>query len=273
MRDAAARGLGEIGGRAGVAALFEALRDASEAVRASAAQALVRVGPAAGDVPALAGALDNPDGYVAAFAAWSLGNLGAAAEPAVPDLVRLLARDDTNAVVAAALARVGPAAKAAVPELVKALASDDDGRRWRAARTLGRIGPAAEPAVAALTGALSDPNSVVRAHAARALGRIGPGAMPAAAALQRATGDRESGVRDEARLALARLRGRRTRIGEQARMSEARSVQERYAPQKPLLRLRPGQREGPAHPQLRGRRRARGGVDAASRTTRPARAC
>ena len=155
VRAAAARGLGEIGDRAGAAALFEALRDASEAVRASAAQALVRVGPAAGDVPALAGALDNPDGYVAAFAAWSLGNLGAAAEPAVPDLVRLLARDDTNAVVAAALARVGPAAKAAVPELVKALASDDDGRRWRAARTLGRIGPAAEPAVAALTGALS----------------------------------------------------------------------------------------------------------------------
>jgi HEAT repeat protein/lysophospholipase L1-like esterase len=208
VRAAAARGLGEIGGRAGAAALFEALRDASEAVRASAAQALVRVGPAAGDVPALAGALDNPDGYVAAFAAWSLGNLGAAAEPAVPDLVRLLARDDTNAVVAGALARVGPAAKAAVPELVKALASDDDGRRWRAARTLGRIGPAAEPAVAALTGALSDANGVVRAHAARALGRIGPGAMPAAAALQRATGDRESGVRDEARLALERLRGR-----------------------------------------------------------------
>jgi HEAT repeat protein/lysophospholipase L1-like esterase len=208
VRAGAARALGDIGDRAGAAALFEALGDSSEAVRASAAQGLVRVRPVPGDVPALAGALDSPDRYVAAFAAWSLGNLGAAAEPAVPDLVRVLAIDETNAVVAAALARVGPAAKAAVPELVKALASDDDGRRWRAARTLGRIGPAAEPAVPALSGALVDPNGVVRAHAARALGRIGPAAKPAAAALQRATGDREEGVRDEARLALERLRGR-----------------------------------------------------------------
>jgi HEAT repeat protein/lysophospholipase L1-like esterase len=208
VRAAASRALGEIGGRAGVTALFEALGDPSESVRASAAQALARLGPTAEDVPALARALESEDRYVAAYGAWSLGNLGAAAEPAVPDLVRALARDETNAVVAGALARVGPAAKAAVPELVKALASQDDGRRWRAARTLGRIGPAAEPAVEALTGALGDPNGVVRAHAARALGRIGPAAKPAAAALQRATGDREEGVRDEARRALDRLRGR-----------------------------------------------------------------
>jgi HEAT repeat protein len=207
VRASAAHALGEIGGRAGVSQLFEALGDPSEAVRASAAQALARLGPTPEDVQALARVLESPDRYVAGFAAWSLGNLGAAAEPAVPDLVRALARDETNAVVAGALARVGPAAKAAVPELVKALSSEDDGRRWRAARTLGRIGPEAGPAVEALTGALADPNGVVRAHAARALGRIGPAAMPAAAALQRATGDREEGVRDEARRALDRLRG------------------------------------------------------------------
>ncbi len=207
VRASAARALGEIGGRAGMSELFEALGDPSESARASAAQALARLGPTPEDVQALAGALESPDRYVAGFAAWSLGNLGAAAEPAVPDLVRALARDETNAVVAGALARVGPAAKAAVPELVKALASEDDGRRWRAARTLGRIGPEAGPAVEALTGALADPNGLVRAHAARALGRIGPAAMPAAAALQRATGDREEGVRDEARRALDRFRG------------------------------------------------------------------
>ncbi len=208
VRASASRALGEIGGRAFVSSLFEALRDPSEAVRASAAQALARLGPTAEDVTALAAALQSSDRYVSAFCAWSLGNLGAAAEPAVPDLVRALARDDTNAVVAGALARVGPAAKAAVPELVKALASEDDGRRWRAARTLGRSGRAAEPAVEALTRALGDPTGVVRAPAARALGRIGPAAKPAAAALQRATGDREEGVRDEARKALERLRGR-----------------------------------------------------------------
>jgi len=208
VRTSCVRALGGIGSRAAVPVLFEAMGDPSEAVRAAAAQALGRLGPAPEDVASLAATVSNSDRYVAAFAAWSLGNLGASAEPAVPELVQALARDETNAVVAGALARIGPAAKAAVPELVGALASEDDGRRWRAARTLGRIGPPAEPAVAALTRALADPSSVVRAHAARALGRIGPAAKAAAAALQRATGDREPGVRDEARLALERLTGR-----------------------------------------------------------------
>jgi len=207
VRASAARALGALGSREALPALFEALVDSSESVRAAAAQALSRIGPTAAEVVALAAALSSRDRYVAAFAAWSLGNLGAAAEPAVPDLVRALGRDDTNVVVAGALARIGPAAAAAVPELVRALGSGDDGRRWRAARTLGRIGPAAEAAVPALTGALRDPNSVVRAHAARALGRIGPAAKRAAAELQRATGDPEAGVRDEARKALARLQG------------------------------------------------------------------
>ncbi len=207
VRTSAAWALGGIGSRAAVPALFEALRDSGEGVRATAAQALTRIGPTASEVPLLVAALASPDRYVSAFAAWSLGNLGSAAGPAVADLVRALARDDTNAVVAGALARIGPAAAAAVPELVRALVSDDDGRRWRAARTLGRIGPSADAAVPALTAALDDASSVVRAHAARALGRIGPGAKAAAAALQRATGDPEAGVRDEARQALARLQG------------------------------------------------------------------
>ena len=208
VRASCARALAGSGSRAGMTALFAALDDPSEAVRAAAAQALSRIGPTPQDVPALVGAVASRDRYVAAFAAWSLGNLGAAAEPAVDALARALAREDTDIVVASALARIGPAAHAAVPELVRALGSDDDALRWRAARTLGRIGPAAEAAVAPLVATLADPNGVVRAHAARALGRIGAGAKPAAAALQRATGDREVWVRDEAREALERLTGR-----------------------------------------------------------------
>ncbi len=187
------------------AALFAALADPSEPVRAASARALARVEPQADDVPRLVAALGSEDGYVAAFAAWSLGNLGSAAAGAVPDLVRALARDDTNAVVAGALARIGPAAAAAVPTLVEALRSEDADRRWRAARTLGRIGPSAEAAVGALAKALADPNGAVRQHAARALGRIGPAARPAAAALQRATGDTDPQVRDAARQALGTI--------------------------------------------------------------------
>jgi lysophospholipase L1-like esterase len=192
-------------GPAAVPALFAALGDPSEPVRASAARALARVELRAGDVPRLVEALGSRDGYVVAFAAWTLGNMGAAAQASVPALARALSRDDTNAVVAAALARIGPAAAGAVGVLQEALRSENPDRRWRAARTLGRIGPAAAPAVPQLTAALADAHNAVRQHAARALGRIGPAARPAAAALQKATGDRDAAVRREAKEALEHL--------------------------------------------------------------------
>jgi lysophospholipase L1-like esterase len=207
VRRECAEALGALGpsARQAVPALFVALADPSEAVRASAARALSKMDLGAGDVPRLVEALASPDRYVAAFAAWTLGNMGAAAQPAVPALARAFWRDDTNAVVGAALARVGPAAAEAVGVLQEALRSDDADRRWRAARTLGRIGPQAAPAVPLLTSALTDRSNAVRQHAARALGRIGPAARPAAGALQKATGDRDAAVRREAREALERL--------------------------------------------------------------------
>jgi lysophospholipase L1-like esterase len=79
VRAACARALGLKGARGGVPALLEALGDSSESVRAAAAQSLFRVGPTALDVAPLTAALASPDRYVSAFAAWSLGNLGAAA--------------------------------------------------------------------------------------------------------------------------------------------------------------------------------------------------
>ena len=188
-------------------ALFAALGDPSEAVRHEAALALSRSERTTADVPRLVAALDSPDDYVAAFAAWSLGNLGAPAREAVPALARALSRARTDAVVAGALARIGPAAEGAVPTLVAALHGEDADRRWRAARTLGRIGPAAASAVGPLADALGDSgNPALRLHAARALGRIGPAARPSAAALQRATGDADEGVRREAKQALDRIR-------------------------------------------------------------------
>ncbi len=207
VRAECAGALGALGpaARGAVPALFVALGDPSEAVRAAAARVLTGIGPTAEDVPRLVDALGSGDAYVVAFAAWSLGNLGSQAQSAVPDLARALARDDTNAVVAGALARIGPAAAAAVGVLVEGLHSTDADRRWRAARTLGRIGPPAASAVPSLTQSLTDSSSLARLHAARALGRIGHAARPAAAALQRATGDADPNVGEEARQALARL--------------------------------------------------------------------
>jgi lysophospholipase L1-like esterase len=207
VRMACAEALGALGpaSRDAVPALFAALSDPSEIVRASSALALSRIDLGADDVPRLLEALGSSDSYVVAFAAWTLGNMGAAARPAVPALAQAFWRDDINAVVGAALARIGPAAAEAVGVLQEGLRSDNPDRRWRAARTLGRIGPPAAPAVPLLTSALSDPYNAVRQHAARALGRIGPAARPAAGALQRATGDRDAAVRREAREALTHL--------------------------------------------------------------------
>jgi len=189
--------------------LLGALADPSEAVRHAAADALFEVGIEPGEVEALTDALASDDPYVRGFAAWSLGNLGSAAGPAVPALVAALDREKTEATVIGALARIGPAAAPAVPRLVETLHSDDVDRRWRAARTLGRIGEPARSATPDLIAALSDDvDAGVRRHAARALGRVAATDGPGPAALQRATGDRNAQVRNEARRALERLAGR-----------------------------------------------------------------
>ncbi len=207
VRGASAAALGALGpaARPAVPELFAALDDASEAVRHDVAVALVRLPLGPEDIERLLGALGSRDDYVSAFAAWTLGNMGARAREAVPALARALTREKTDAVVSGALARIGPAAGQAVPVLLEALRSPDADRRWRAARTLGRIGPAAEAGVEPLAQALSDENSAVRQHAARALGRIGAAARPAAGALQRATADQDKAVRREAREALQHL--------------------------------------------------------------------
>ncbi len=207
VRAAAASALGTVGpaDHRPVRPLLDALSDPSEAVRHEAARALAALPLSGEEVPRLAAALDSPDDYVSAFAAWTLGNLGKEARSAVPALARALARERTDAVVSGALARIGPSAGEAVPVLVGFLETGTPDRRWRAARTLGRIGPAAAAAVPALTTAVGDPESLVRMHAVRALGRVGPAARPSAAVVQRATGDPDEGVRREARQALDRL--------------------------------------------------------------------
>lgn len=79
-----------------------------------------------GALPALIGALRDPDSMVRARAAEAIGEIGPDAAPAVPALIGLLRPGESaRAMVCLALSRIGPAAASALPALT-ALLSDPD---------------------------------------------------------------------------------------------------------------------------------------------------
>jgi HEAT repeat protein len=108
--------------------------------RASAAEALLVIGPTKDDQPALLKVMKDPSSSTKLAAAAAVGRLGAAAAEAVPDLTRFL-NDKENEVIAAAadaLGRIGPAALPAVPRL-KQLRTNPEAR-GAAQRALDKIG-------------------------------------------------------------------------------------------------------------------------------------
>jgi HEAT repeat protein len=175
-------------------------------------------------------------------AAWALGEIGPAAQKAIPLLVQLASRcsdndisccvvplqkiDRQGGVVVPLLVDLlgkgdqetslgailllgfyGSAAKSAVPRLIKAL--DDPATARSAARALVGIGPEAREAVSALIKALDSKDRSVKRDAIWALGRIGPEAGAAAPALlvivlkEGLRGDQEA--RSRAAAALGRI--------------------------------------------------------------------
>ncbi|MFM8271441.1 MAG: HEAT repeat domain-containing protein [Gemmata sp.] len=116
------------------------LTDRNPAVRASAAEALLLVGPVQGDLPALLKLLKDGS-------------------------------STTRTAAATAAGRLGPFAKDAVPQLTRQLDEGDGGARAAAAEALGRIGPASLPAVAKLKELRADAS--VKATAEKALEQIG----------------------------------------------------------------------------------------------------
>ncbi|MCC3507422.1 MULTISPECIES: HEAT repeat domain-containing protein, partial [unclassified Microcoleus] len=104
-------------------------------------------------------------------AAFALGNIGAEAKTAVPQLVSLLKDSDANVRSRAAyvLGNIGAEAKTAVPQLVSLLKDSDADVRSSAADALGNIGAEAKTAVPQLIPLLKDSDADVRRSAARAL--------------------------------------------------------------------------------------------------------
>ncbi len=214
VRAGAAFALGRIGpaARHTGPGLVAALTDPAANVRAAAALALGLLGPGTpGAGVALAEALKDGHAEDAAAAATALGNLGADAEAAVPVLVDLARGTDPTLRRRAVdvLARIGPAARSAAPVLLEVLRAADPLLRRDAARGLVCAGPQAGAPVAALVEALrhtgDHADRPVRAWACLSLAAIGPRARAAVPDLIAALRDDEVNVRASAGLALARI--------------------------------------------------------------------
>lgn len=127
--------------------------------------------------------LKHPNAPIRQEAARKLAQLGPAARPAVPELLKLLRTpDEPEDVVKAvdqALGEIGPPAKDQVQILIDALGDAKSLRaRMYAADSLGKLGNAAFPVPQSLVQVLDDPDAGVRRSAATALGRLGPLARP-----------------------------------------------------------------------------------------------
>jgi len=154
--------------------------------------ALKRLGTPA--VPAIREKLKANDAETRSLAAYVLGEMGAAANDAVPDLVAALKDPDrqvrssaltellpnetdphTRGCILRAVAAIDPQGDTAVPVLIRALRDREEGVRTAAAKALGSLGRAASDAVPHLVEALKGKEArCPRTYAVEALLRIDP---------------------------------------------------------------------------------------------------
>lgn len=181
-----------------VPVLVNALADKEFGVKLAAIAALGDLGPvakeAANDLLALT--RDKEFFLLEPFVGASLGNLGAGAIPALTKALTDAAYEKRR-VAAYALGSMGAAAEPAAGELAVAMKSEDPGTRRAAANALGRIGPPAKGTLAQLEIALADKDPAVRIEAALATWFITKEATHLAV-LVKALDDKSVGVRDNA---------------------------------------------------------------------------
>jgi hypothetical protein len=166
------------------------------------ADGLAQLGPAA--VPHLSAALRGRKLYVRSSAASSLGNLGAAAAAAAPDLVKALSdKIPVRTFAAKALGEIASNARLAVPALLKALTDEEHEVQRAALKSLGQFGPAASAAVPKLIPFLGAKDwPWWHFLAAEALGRIGPAASAALEPLKKLLTSKDRQIREEAQNAI-----------------------------------------------------------------------
>jgi len=144
---------------------------------------------ATADLKALTGALGASDDGVREAGAWSLTQMGPAAGPAVPALVKAMedSSPGVRGLAALALRDVEPGASApALQALTAHLSDPDENVRMMTAQAIARQGPRAKSAIPALIALAQKPDQhphVLRS-VADALGLIGPDAREALPALR-----------------------------------------------------------------------------------------
>jgi hypothetical protein len=163
---------------------LEALLDADESVRQTAAEALVRMGPKI--VPDLAKVLEGPSKTLRRRVAVVLGQMGPAAKAAVPALEKALqdADGDTRAFAALALVRIHPARADLVPLLRPLLHEPETSLRVSLVYALELLIKDQPDAIQLLEIATRDAVWEVRLAAVAVLGRAGKAAKSTQAALK-----------------------------------------------------------------------------------------
>jgi HEAT repeat protein len=188
-----ARALGGIGpaAREAIPELTALLTDAD--ARPEIAVTLVRIDPGQAEkvVPALVEDLKSSEPKRQLRAINALGQLGAAAKPAVPLLAGRLKDHELQEASLAALRRIGPEASEAVPALVAFLRAPGQNIALKVGDVLVHIGPKAIPAVAGL---LQDANVEYRRFAVFILAQYGGSAREALTPLMRALKDSDTQV-------------------------------------------------------------------------------
>lgn len=155
-------------------------------------------------VDELVTALNSRDGWLRLCALERLAELGAAAVPAIPALVKRIENGDEQAAgTLSAVSKSSP--DRAVTLLMDALGNSSADVRWRVAELLGEIGPQAKTAIPVLTRKLDDPEPRVVGHAAIALRKVGGVVTNAVTVVRRLLNHHDSEVRAFAAVALAEL--------------------------------------------------------------------
>ena len=138
-------------------------------------------------VPTLIDMLQDDDPSTRIVAAEQLGQVGPAAQAALPRLLAQATQDGSqhaNTTAAAAMKSIDlTAARQVMTHFIPRLLDQDAQQRRTACAVLGSLGPVAKPAVPTLLTLVHDPDELVRRNAVMALASIGIPSPPVLAAL------------------------------------------------------------------------------------------